>query len=123
MFNYIIIAIAVWLLIAFIRYKKGSVNSSHSILTSAMRGNLPRLKKCIEKGIEINFQGTGGITALSHASNSGHIEMVEYLINHGANLDIQNNKGYTALAVAALSNHIEIVDLLITNGADKKIII
>ena len=65
----------------------------------------------------------GGITALSHASNSGHIEVVEYLINHGANLDIQNNKGYTALAAAALSNHIEIVDLLITNGADKKIII
>ena len=123
MINYIIITIAVWLLIALIRYKKGSVNSSYSILTSATRGNLPRLEKCIEKGIDINFQGPGGFTALINASYAGHLEVVEYLINHGANLDIQNNKGYTALAGSALSNHIEIVDLLITNGADKKIII
>jgi len=102
---------------------RGDVNSSLSILTSAMKGDMVRLQKCIDKGIDVNFQGPGGFTALIHASGRGHIKAVEYLINHGANSDIQENEGHTALASAALQNHKEIVELLINSGADKNIII
>ena len=123
MLNGIIIGFIVFIMLAIIRYFKGDVNNSHSILNSARKGDIVRLQKCIDEGYDVNFQGSGGMTALMFASSSGHIKAVEYLINHEASLDIQSNDGYTALAISALRNHKEIVELLLNSGADKSIII
>tara|TARA_Y100000741_G_C18221009_1_gene545864 strand:+ start:752 stop:1207 length:456 start_codon:yes stop_codon:yes gene_type:complete len=119
----IIIGFIVWIMLAIIRYFRGDVNNSHSILNSARKGDIVRLQKCIDEGYDMNFQGFEGMTALMFGSGSGHIEVVKYLINQGADLNTQNKHGHTALVGAALRNHKEIVKLLIDSGADKNLII
>ena len=70
------------------------------------------------KGCDINFE-TGGTTALSGASNGGHVEMVKFLISRGADLNRKNGlTGEPALMSAAELGQLGTVRVLLNSGAD-----
>ncbi|WPH04577.1 Hypothetical protein R9X50_00746900 [Acrodontium crateriforme] len=66
-------------------------------------------------------------TALYHAANKGHIEIVRLLLNRGTKLALSKHKGDNALIGAALNGHLEVFKLLLsqedgdinTTGDDK----
>lgn len=53
---------------------------------AAARGNLEKVKECIEKGADINLKSTVyDLNALGIALNCGHIDVANYLYEHKAN--------------------------------------
>jgi ankyrin repeat protein len=76
----------------------------------------------IDKGININFQGPQGNTALMYASGWGVVtknpERARILLDKGAKVNLQNKKGETALMMAANRGHVETAKLLIERGAN-----
>ncbi len=75
----------------------------------------------IENGININFQGIQGNTALMYASGWGVVtknpERAKILLDKGAKVDLQNKKGETALMLASYRGHVETAKLLLDRGA------
>jgi len=75
----------------------------------------------IENGININFQGARGDTALMYASGWGVVtknpERAKILLDRGAKVDLQNKKGETALMLAAYRGHVDTARLLLDRGA------
>lgn len=113
MVHIILTVIGIWFTIAIIRYLRGDVNNpNNSLLTSAMRGDTVRLEKCLDKGADIDFQGSGGFTALIWASQRGHIDTVNYLLENGADVTIKTDHAFNALSCAAIENHIDILKVL-----------
>ncbi len=76
----------------------------------------------IANGININFQGPQGNTALMYASGWGvatkNPERAKLLLDKGAKVNLQNKKGETALMMAANRGHVETAKLLIERGAN-----
>lgn len=76
----------------------------------------------IDNGININFQGAQGDTALMYASGWGVVtknpERARILLDKGAKVNLQNKKGETALMMAAYRGHVETAKLLIDRGAN-----
>jgi len=76
----------------------------------------------IENGININFQGVTGNTALMYASGWGVVtknpERARILLDKGAKVNLQNKKGETALMMAVYRGHVETSKLLIERGAN-----
>lgn len=76
----------------------------------------------IDNGININFQGAMGNTALMYASGWGIVtknpERAKILLDKGAKVNLQNKKGETALMMAAYRGHVDTAKLLIDRGAN-----
>lgn len=76
----------------------------------------------IDNGININFQGPQGNTALMYASGWGvatrNPERAKLLLDKGAKVNLQNKKGETALMMAANRGYVETARLLIDRGAN-----
>jgi len=85
---------------------------------AAYMGDIEKLKKCLEDGIDINSQGDAGSTALHLTANSGNKDVVEFLISKGATIDARDAYYWTPLLYAACHNHKDIMDLLLAKGAD-----
>ena len=60
-----------------------------------------------------------GRTALTRASEFGHLSIVNALLAAGANKDKAADEGYTPLHVSAYGGHLEVVKALLAAGADK----
>ena len=52
-----------------------------------------------------------------HATQEGHLEVVEYIVNEGAGIEIDDKDGVTALHRASLMGHLDIVKYLVRKGA------
>ena len=63
-------------------------------------------------------QDNNGLTALHHASQGGHSNVVQILLKGGANPNIQEKDGWTALMIAS---HSEVVQILLKGGANPNI--
>ncbi|TMS38461.1 hypothetical protein L596_005181 [Steinernema carpocapsae] len=73
----------------------------------------------VSTGVNLDYPGKEGKTALMSAARLGHKTMIKYLIDKGANVNIESsNKESTALSIAAFQGFHEIVQLLLDNGAD-----
>ena len=57
-------------------------------------------------------------TALTIASDKGHVDFVEVLLLRGAQADVKNKKGNSPLWLAANGGHLEVVELLFKAKAD-----
>ena len=66
-------------------------------------------------------QDNNGLTALCHASHSGHSEVVQILLKGGADPNIQMKDRWTALMFASQNGHSEVVQILLKGGADPNI--
>lgn len=57
-------------------------------------------------------------TALTIASDKGHVDFVELLLQRGAQADVKNKKGNSPLWLSANGGHLEVVELLYKAKAD-----
>ena len=88
------------------------------IHTAAKKGDLARVQKELDKGVDVNATKKDGTTPLHHAAGGGHKEIAELLINKGADVNAKDDGEATPLLAAAWEGHKEVVELLIANGAD-----
>ncbi|KAK3368667.1 ankyrin repeat-containing domain protein [Podospora didyma] len=64
------------------------------LITCAKEGNFEEFERLLNKPpLEINIQDTDGRTAISHAAQNGHAEMVQLLHDYGANIDLADSEG------------------------------
>src|SRR3989344_905148 len=90
---------------------------------AARDGNLPEVKRLLEKGENPNDLNKWGTTALTGAStykadSAPHTEIVRYLVTHGADVNKRVADGTTALNEASFWGHIETVRVLLGAKAD-----
>jgi len=86
---------------------------------AAYMGDIEKLKKCLQDGMDINSQGNFCCTALHLAANSDKKDIVEFLISKGARVDAKDAYyGVTPLYYAVRHNYEDIADLLLAKGAD-----
>ena len=97
--------------------------------SSSAGGYLEMVQFLLEDGININAQGnyesapslllpnSYGSSALMHAAQNGHLDIVKVLVEAGANIEVRNWGGETALYFAVKSDHLNIVKFLIEKGA------
>ena len=100
---------------------------SKALIDAADRGELARVKEINEgmkkNGVDINFQGKYGLTALMWACINGHKEVaLELLKVNGLDFNVQENDGRTALMWACSNGLTEVViELLKVDGLDVNI--
>ena len=71
----------------------------------------------LEAGAGIDLANRPGRTALTAASETGHIEVVRLLPEAGAHIELADDVGSTALLMASYRGHSEVVCLLLDAGA------
>lgn len=67
----------------------------------------------LEKGADVNCQDDDGRTALSHACEMGHLDVVKLLAQFNADPDVSDTWGNSSLMYAAYSGHSQIVEFLV----------
>ena len=63
-------------------------------------------------GVDVNFQGHSGNSALADAAREGHLDIVRQLLVIGANVNLRDNDGNTALSIAIEAGHETVAELL-----------
>lgn len=86
-------------------------NDSNQLINAAKINNVPLVNDLVQKGIGIGSQDKEGMTALMHAAQRGHEEIVSTLVQYEYNLKTKN--GMTALMFAAQNNRYKIVEILV----------
>ena len=71
--------------------------------------------------LDLDAQDNEGNTALIHASQAGHFEVVELILKESVDLNRRNHRGFSALMKAAIQGQIETVRFLLLKGADHSI--
>ncbi len=97
-----------------------SAGDEQKLWDAATNGDLATVKQIVEAGADVNAATQYGNTALSYASNRGHMEIVRYLLDKGATINTKD-KFYDASPIswALYSKHFEVVALLLERGADE----
>ena len=86
---------------------------------ASRNGYIDVVKILIRYRAEIDSVDGNGRTALQHASERGHTEVVECLLDKGANPNIKDRRsGWTSLHAAAHYGRTEVTELLLAHGAD-----
>eukprot|EP00117_Sycon_ciliatum_P002991 scpid38613/ scgid3736/ BCL-6 corepressor-like protein 1 len=85
---------------------------------AARNGDLPRIKQCIDQGMDVNCQDNAGWTPLHEAISRNRIDVAEILLQNGATPDPIAGDGTTPLDDAMERNSLEAVQLLLRFGAD-----
>jgi len=94
---------------------KGATAEFHSEFRA---GSVTTVRKCFEKGADVDMRAEGNITALMSASIDDEAPVVELLLHAGADMEAKDERGYTALILAAQEGHTTILKLLLEAGAD-----
>src|SRR5262245_15265781 len=87
--------------------------------TAARKGDAAALKALLAKGADVNAKTDYGATALSFASDKGHVEVVKVLLEHKADLNVKDTfYKATPLSWAISKQHAPVAKLLIEAGAE-----
>lgn len=81
----------------------------------AIVGDLPRAKKLVEMGAEVNHLGW---TPLHYAASRGHEDVVEYLLSLGAMPNAPAPDGSSPIMMAARTGSTTAAQMLLNAGAD-----
>lgn len=79
------------------------------------------IQKWIEKGVDVNIKGKGGVTFLHQAANLQNPEFILFLLERGADINAKDDDNGTPLSYAILNPDgpdYETAKLLIEKGAD-----
>ena len=72
----------------------------------------------LDRGADVNVEGSDGGTALMIASLQGHPSCISLLLDRGADVNAKTNNGATALMLASLHGHPSCISMLLDRGAD-----
>lgn len=89
-----------------------------NLMIAASKGNVPEIKRLINKGADVNTATLEGATPLIFAVTGNKREAVRELLTHEPELDYMTNNNETPLLIAVKSGFFEIAELLIRAGAD-----
>lgn len=67
----------------------------------------------LEKGADVNCLDEDGRTALSHACEMGHLDVVKLLVQFNADPDVSDTWGNSSLMYAAFSGHSQVLEFLV----------
>ncbi len=85
---------------------------SKDLIDYAVNGDFKGVKECIKNGADINTLDDN-ISALSRATGSGHIEIVQYLVGNGSDVNMKDEKGRVALDIVCSNpNRSDVVKFL-----------
>ncbi|XP_035663981.1 death-associated protein kinase 1-like [Branchiostoma floridae] len=87
-------------------------------LQAAKYGDVEKVRRGLEAGVDVNTEDEYGDTGLHRACAGGHVKVVELLIKNGANVNVTNWTGDTGLHEACGWGRDKVVELFIKNGAD-----
>ncbi len=91
-------------------------------MACSSRGDLVRVRLLLGSAhANVAAQMSSGLTSLSLACSSGHLEIVRELLGHGAGVNSAQEGGFglTPLMRACWSGHLEVARLLLAHHADK----
>jgi hypothetical protein len=88
------------------------------LLRAAERGHLEAVRLLLEKGADIESQGSNCNTSLRLASRRGHAAVVQLLLEKGGNNESKDDGGWTPLCYAACYGYEPVVRLLVEKGAN-----
>ena len=91
------------------------------LFAAARKGDAAAVKALLDKGVDVNTKFRYGATALSYASDKGHLEVVKVLLAHKADPNVKDTfYNATPIVWAAQKGHTEIVRALLDSGAEGK---
>jgi uncharacterized protein len=97
---------------------------SQSVLDRRLRGaawedDLPRARRLIARGADVNAKDTTQQSAYLIATSEGHLELLRLTLRHGADVDAHDSFDGTGLIRAAERGHWRVAGELVQAGADR----
>lgn len=93
-------------------------DNAASLWKAAREGNLAGVQAALAAGVDVNSPTPYGATALSFASDRGHLPIVVLLLEAGANPNVKDTfYGATPLTWATSNEHFEVLSALLAAGA------
>lgn len=88
---------------------------------ACLNGDVCRVQKYIDLGIDLNIKDDYGITAVHLACKSGNKQLLELLLDYGAPINDMTINNETPLHIAVKNGRCEIVDFLVRRNANLNI--
>lgn len=89
------------------------------LFNAARRGDAAAVKALLDHGVDVNTKFRYGATALSYASDKGHLEVVKLLLERKADVNVKDTfYGATPIIWAAQKGYAKIVEALLDAGAE-----
>ncbi|CBY09391.1 unnamed protein product [Oikopleura dioica] len=102
--------------------KNGETAAMKRIASASKFGWIGVFRQLVEvANLDLDAQDNEGNTALIHAAQAGHYEVVELILKQSIDVDQRNHRGFSALMKAAIQGQIESVRFLLGHGADHTI--
>ncbi|HEY0099464.1 MAG TPA: ankyrin repeat domain-containing protein [Pyrinomonadaceae bacterium] len=96
-------------------------DQSDQLFNAARNGDAATVKALLDRGVDVNTKFRYGATALSYASDKGHLEVVKLLLERKADVNVKDTfYGATPIIWAAQKGHAKIVEALLDAGAEGK---
>ncbi|MHB9146964.1 MAG: ankyrin repeat domain-containing protein [Candidatus Amoebophilus sp.] len=92
------------------------IRKNKSLQKAIVRGDVERVSKLINTGLDINTKNIDGNTLLHLAVINNHVELVRLLLQLGAKWNVENKSGRTPLQFAIRKGYTPIVDLIVSKG-------
>ncbi|CAH8595333.1 unnamed protein product [Schistosoma turkestanicum] len=84
---------------------------------ASTRGDIDRVRKLLDKRIDVNIPDNYGYTALHYAARNNHEDICKVLLKAGADIFAKTkNDGATPAHRAAYAGHLNILQLLVNKG-------
>jgi hypothetical protein len=91
----------------------------NELFEAARRGDAAAVKALLDRGVDVNTKFRYGATALSYASDKGHLEVVKLLVERKADVNVKDTfYGATPIIWAAQKGYAKIVEALLDAGAE-----
>jgi len=93
------------------------LNKDFPLHSAICKKDLPRIKKLLDEGKNIEWKNSSGETPLLVAVEKNQFNIVKLLVERGANVNAKNNDGYTPYLYAQVNRNNDICNYLKQNGA------
>lgn len=88
------------------------------LILAARKGDVHSVKDFLEKGYDVNERDEKGVTALMHAIDEAHHQIIQLLLNSSINIDAKDNDGFTAMNYAIVKRNANLIHDLLGRGAN-----